>query len=148
MKKKQLLLLLTVLSLNLVSCSIKIVPDYSSLLEEQIANGAKMNDKMYLDMLADDPQNATYLKYANRYSEIKAEINSIELRNNQRDNNKNMLAIVENLKNKFDEYEKDHKEKPDGLLPKGEIKSYQSGIKGFWLPLLKAEGGLKKAKSN
>jgi hypothetical protein len=133
--------------LSLLSCKVTFVPEYSATLEQQITNGAKMNDKLYLDLLKAEPNDRNYNSYKGRYTEIEAEINSIELENEARNNNNHFLAIIKELKTHFKDYEKEHKEKPTPLTD-GEIKGYQAYIKAFWKPLLLAERGIKDKKQS
>lgn len=141
-KHKHIFKALFILAL-LTGCKVQLVPDYSATLYEQIVNGAKETDKLYLSMLSSDGDPIPYRKYSERYVEITAEINSIRLKNQQRENNNDMLVIIDLLKSSFSQYENEHK--TNGLSP-GEAKANQAYMQGFWLPLLKAEGGLKKAK--
>lgn len=129
------------LCLLCVSCKITLVPDYSPKLEDQITKTAKANDKLYIDMLDDLPDKRTYERYKEKYNDIEADINSISLFNEARNNNSDLLAITNNLKEAFQEAKKYHKE--NNTLSNGEIKSYQATLAGFWKPLYLAERGLK-----
>ena len=141
--KRQVSLLVIVLFL-LSSCRVTWVPEYSASLEEQIINGAKKNDLLYLDMLGKKGAERRYANYMDRYNEIAAEINSIELKNEARKKSSEMSTIIENLEKNFQQYKSDHER--NSTLPDGEILIYQSQIRAFWKPLLVAERGLKLAK--
>ena len=127
----------------LVSCKVAWVPDYNAAIEDQIIITAQKNDRLYLDML-EAPAPNIYLFYIDRYNDIEAEINSIQLKNEARRKNESMLGIIKNLKEAFQQYRREHREKT--TINRGEIMVYQSSIKAFWLPLLNAEHGLKLAK--
>ncbi len=125
------------------ACKVAWVPDYSAAIEDQIIATAQKNDRLYLDMLDVSAPNQ-YTFYVDRYNEIEAEINSIQLKNEARTNNTDMLKIIKNLKDAFQTYRTEHREKK--TLKRGEVLVYQQTIKGFWTPLLIAEHGLKLAK--
>jgi hypothetical protein len=141
----QVLLIYAILNLTTVSCRVNLVSEYSQELETQIINGAKMNDRLYIDLLKCDTAKRNYQLFADRYANIEAEINSIRFKNETRKNPKSMNSIVDTLKNIFKKYENEHKDKVSALT-NGEIIIYQSYIKAFWTPLLVTESGLKKAK--
>jgi hypothetical protein len=125
------------------SCKVHWVPDYSAAIEDQIIVNAQKNDRLYLDML--DAQSPTiYTNYIERYNDLEAEINSIQMKNEARQKNDNMLKIIKNLQTAFQQYRREHREKK--TLSRGEILVYQQNIRAFWTPLLVAEHGLKLAK--
>jgi hypothetical protein len=124
-----------------VSCKVIWVPDYSAKLEDQITKTAKANDKLYIDMLDDGPDKRTYDQYKEKYNDIEADINSIYLLNEARNDNNNLLVITNNLKQAFQEAKQYHKD--NKTLSDGEIKAYKSTLAGFWKPLYLAERGLK-----
>lgn len=124
-----------------VSCKVIWVPDYNAKLEDQITKTAKANDKLYIDMLDDLPDKRTYERYKEKYNDIEADINSIYLFNEARNNNNDLLVITNNLKEAFQEAKKYHKD--NNTLSNGEIKAYQATLAGFWKPLYLAERGLK-----
>jgi predicted double-glycine peptidase len=117
------------------------VPDYSAKLEDQITKTAKANDKLYIDMLDDGPDKRTYDQYKEKYNDIEADINSIYLLNEARNDNNNLLVITNTLKPAFQEAKQYHKD--NKTLSDGEIKAYKSTLAGFWKPLYLAERGLK-----
>jgi hypothetical protein len=123
------------------SCKVIWVPDYNAKLEDQITKTARANDKLYIDMLDDLPDKRTYERYKEKYNDIEADINSIYLFNEARNNNTNLLVITNNLKEAFQEAKKYHKE--NNTLSNGEAKAYQATLAGFWKPLYLAERGLK-----
>jgi hypothetical protein len=123
------------------SCKVIWVPDYNAKLEEQITKTAKANDRLYIDMLDDGPDKRNYEHYKEKYNDIEADINSIYLFNEARNNNNDLLVITGNLKSAFQEAKKYHKD--NKTLSDGEIKAYQATMAGFWKPLYLAERGLK-----
>lgn len=139
------LLVAVLLSITAFSCKVQFVPEYSSELESQIVKGAKLNDKLYLEMLNVGSPNRSFANFSDRYVEIEAELNSIRLKNEGRRKNVMMLSIIDNLITEFKKLRDEHK---NAVLTDGQILVDQSTIKGFWKPLLVAEGGLKKAKNN
>ena len=146
MKRKKYLIILIVIVFS-YSCTVSLVPEYSADLESQITKGAKMNDKIYIDLLNAESSKRSFIMYADRYAEVEAEINSIRLRNEVRKNNTDMLFIINKLDSGFIRFRDEHKVNPS-ILRDGEIRSYQSQILAYWKPLLIAEGGLKKAKKS
>ncbi|AMR32710.1 hypothetical protein A0256_15405 [Mucilaginibacter sp. PAMC 26640] len=141
-KAKWLIYLLAVI---LSGCSrVVLVPDYSAGIEAEIVNGAMLNDKLYLDLADAQPSKREYIDFSERYSSVEAVINSIQLKNEIRQKNTDMLAIINNLKAAFTKYRDEHKK--NNTLSDGEVKADQAFIKAFWKPLLIAEHGLKNAK--
>ncbi len=125
-----------------VSCRVTLVPEYNAQLEDQIINTAKATDRLYIDLLDAAPSQREYTVVQPRYSEIEADINSIELKNQGRIKNGDFLVIIKNLKDAFLEAKKFHKEHK--TLSNGEILSYQATLAGFWKPLYLAEKALKQ----
>jgi hypothetical protein len=140
---EKLLLLLMILSL--FSCRVVLVPEYRSDLEDQIISGAKLNDKLYIDLLQSDKQMRQFDLYKEQYAIIAAEINSIQLKNEVRNNNANMLVIIKNLNDAFTKYRDEHKS--TNTISDGEIKIDQAYLKAFWKPLLVAETALKNTRN-
>jgi hypothetical protein len=128
--------------LLLVSCKVMLVPPYSAELENQIITNAKATDKLYIDMLDVPVANRLYDSFKDRYNEIEAEINSIQLKNEARQKNADFLVIIKNLKDAFAEAKKYHKD--NKTISNGEAKVYQSSLAAFWKPLYKAEKALKE----
>lgn len=125
----------------ITSCRVMLVPQYSAALEDQIASAAKATDKLYIDMLDMPANERTYNVFNERYNDIEAEINSIQLKNEARPKNGDFLVIIKNLKDAFAEAKKYHKEHT--TLSDGEAIAYQATLSGFWKPLYIAEKALK-----
>ena len=128
----------------LTSCKVMLVPEYNAQLEDQISNTAKATDKLYIDMLDTPHGNRTYDTFKERYNEIEAEINSIQLKNEGRPKNGDFLVIIKNLKDAFAEAKKYHRDHT--TLSDGEAIAYRATLSGYWKPLYAAERGLKGAK--
>jgi hypothetical protein len=142
---KKMLLLSSMLLFTLYSCiTVKWVPDYSADIEKQLVETQKLNEKMYMDLLAVKIDKRTYETCEKNYLEVESSINSILFQNQARDKNEHMIAITKNLKENFIQFKEEHKSK--GTLTDGEIKIYISTINGFWQPLLTAEKALKNIK--
>ena len=135
------LTLFTLLIISLVSCRVTLVPEYNAKLEEDISKAAKANDKLYIDLLDASTEKRVYDTYKERYNDIESDINSIQLKNEARNNNEDFLKIIKNLKEGFTEAKKYHKD--NKTLSDGEIKAYQASISGLWKPLYIAERSLK-----
>ena len=138
LKKAFFIIILFALS---VSCKVHWVPDYNAALEAQISAGAKMTDKLYLDMLDTAEVSRRYVLYSNRYNEIESEINSIILKNEARDKNADFLIIANNLKKLFLEAKNDHQQHQ--LLNDAKARLYQNYLSAAWKPLYLAERGIK-----
>ncbi|MDB5233001.1 MAG: hypothetical protein JWN76_3806 [Chitinophagaceae bacterium] len=123
------------------ACKVSWVPQYSAQLEERIANCAKANERLYLDMLDADDTARSYTHYKDRYNDIQSEISAIRLANEARKNNAEFIIINKNLSEAFAEAKNYHKS--HHILSNGEIKAYQQSIAAFWRPLYFAEKGLK-----
>jgi hypothetical protein len=139
MPKKTLILSLVIICLS--SCKVIWVPDYNAKIEDQIAKTARANDRLYLALLDALPNKRDYELYKEKYSDIESDINSIQMANEARNNNADLLVIGKNLKDAFQEARRYHKERDN--LTDGEIKAYQATMAGFWKPLYLAERGLK-----
>jgi len=129
------------LAFAIASCKVMLVPEYNAQLDDQITNTAKATDLLYIDMLDVPQSKRTYDSFKERYNEIEAEINSIQLKNEGRPKNADFLVIIKNLKDAFAEAKKYHKDKT--TLSDGEAMVYRGTLSGFWKPLYVAERGLK-----
>ena len=125
----------------LASCKVMLVPEYSAQLEDQISNGAKATDRLYINMLDTTQGGRVYNNFKDQYNEIEVEINSIQLKNEGRPKNGDFLAIIKNLKDAFAEAKKYHKD--HNTLSDGEAIAYEATLSGFWKPLYLAEKCLK-----
>jgi hypothetical protein len=142
MKAKILLFLL--LLMGVFGCRVTWVPAYDAGLEEQITKTAKLNDALYLLMMEDQEADRKYKAYAAKYIDIELEINSIFLKTQARDHNKDLLVLVQNLQKLFTQFKIDHKTK--GTLSNADIQLNQVQIKAMWTPLLISEKALKRQK--
>ncbi len=144
MKTKFLVSVFTVLVF--ISCKVSFVPDYDASVEQQIIDGAKANDKIYLELLADSVDRS-YAKYSPEYTDVQAEINSIDLKIQASKHPKDMHMLDSMLLVHFIKYRDEHKQAKTPLN-NAMIIDYQADIKAFWLALLKAEQGLPHSTSN
>ena len=126
------------------SCQVRLVPQYSAELESQIINGAKMTDKLYLEMIDAPDDKKNYSVYSEKYLDIETEINSILFKNQARDKAKDIIASVKILRDKFVKYKEDHKSK--NKLSNPELILYNEDLKAFWAPVLVEERALSAAK--
>ena len=134
--------LLSLLILLSFSCRIQLVPVYSAELEKQVADAAKATDKLYLQIIdADTEEQRSYAHFKDAYMQLESEINSILLKNEAREKNKDFIEIINNLKKAFAEAKEFHK--THTTLRVGEAKGYQASLAGFWAPLYVAEMALK-----
>jgi hypothetical protein len=117
------------------------VPEYSAELEDQIVSTAKATDRLYIDMLDVPVNDRDYKIVQDKYNDIEAEINSIEIKNQGRIKNGDFLVIIKNLKEAFLEAKQYHKEHK--TLSNGEAISYRATLAGFWKPLYLAEKALR-----
>jgi hypothetical protein len=143
--KTKLLLLTTCIILSLSSCYVKLVPDYSEAIENQIIETQKENQKMYLELLEKPEDKRTYTGVTKEYMNIESSINSILFQYQSREKNEDFVKMARLLKDNFIQYKKEHKDKK--TLSDGEITLYISYINGFWQPLLTAERALKNIKN-
>lgn len=143
--KTKLLLLITCIILSLSSCYVKLVPDYSEAIENQIIKTQKENQEMYLELLEKPEDKRTYTSVTKEYLNIESNINSILFQYQSREKNEDFVKMAKLLKDNFIQYKKEHKDKE--TLNDGEIALYISYINGFWQPLLTAERALKNIKN-
>jgi hypothetical protein len=143
--KRKLIPLIALLILS-AGCRVSFVPDYDASVEQQIIDGAKANDKIYLELLADSADRS-YAKCAQEYTDVQADINSIDLKIQASKHSKDMHYLDSTLLAHFIKYRDEHKQaaKP---LTNAMIKDYQADMQAFWLILLKSEQGLPHATTN
>lgn len=125
-----LLLSLTVLS----GCKVQLVPVYSAELENQITEGAKMTDMLYMEMMDAPADKRSYDFYAEKYRAIEAEINSILLKNETRAKAEDMVASVKQLRDGFVNARNEHKTKTS--LSNPELTILRETFKAYWKPVL------------
>lgn len=126
------------------SCQVRVVPQYSAELEGQIINGAKMTDRLYLEMIDAPEDKKNYALYSERYLTIETEINSILFKNQSREKAKDIIASVKILRDNFVKYKQDHKTR--NTLSNPELILYNEDLKAFWAPVLIAEKALSIAR--
>lgn len=144
--KTKILVFTTCLLISLSSCiSVKLVPDYSEAIENQIIETQKQNEKLYLELLEQSEDKRTYTSVSKEYLEVESNINSILFQYQAREKKEDFIKIGKNLKDNFMQYKKEHKDKK--TLNDGEIYLYIAYINGFWQPLLTAEKALKNIKN-
>jgi hypothetical protein len=144
MKRKLIILLFPLLFIQLVSCYVHLVPNYSNEIENKIVEGAKKNDALYIKMKSVSDSLREFRFFIEDYNQIESEINSIHLLEEARPKNKDFISITDTLKTYFIKYMNEHKSK--NKLEDGEIIIYQTYIKAFWKPLLKSELALRGTK--
>jgi hypothetical protein len=135
-----ILLVLTVL----YSCTVHLVPPYSADMEEQIENGAKMSDRLYLGMINAPGDKKDFSLYADKYLDVEVEINSILLKDETRPKAGDIIASAQKLKDYFVKAMEDHHNRK--TLSNGELIIYNEQLKAFWKPVLVEEIALKSAK--
>lgn len=144
--KTKILIFTSLLILLLNSCiSVKLVPDYSEALENQIIETQKQNEKLYLELLERPKDKRTYDSTTEEYLEVESNINSILFQYQSREKNEDFIKMGKLLKDNFNQYKKEHKDK--NTLSENEISLYIAYINGFWQPLLTAERALKNIKN-
>jgi hypothetical protein len=144
--KTKILVLTSCLLISLSSCfSIKLVPDYSEVIEKQIIETQKLNEKLYIELLEQPEDKRTYSSIAKQYLEVESNINSMLFQYQTREKNEDFVKMAKLLKENFIKYKKEHKDKK--TLNDGEISLYIAYINGFWQPLLTAEKALKNIKN-
>lgn len=128
----------------LSSCQVQLVPQYSAELEQQILNGAKMSDRLYLEIINAPADKKNFELYADKYMNVEVEINSILLKNETRLKAGDIVASTQKLKDYFVKAMEEHKNRH--TLSNGELVIYNEQLKAFWKPVLVEEMALKKAK--
>jgi hypothetical protein len=143
--KTKVLALMSLFIISFFSCApIQLVPDYSDAIENQIIQTQKMNEKLYVGLLAMPVDQRTYSSCQKEYLEIESNINSLFFQINIREKNASFVVMMNQLKSNFIQYKDEHKLK--GTLTDGEIKIYIRYINDFYQPLLVSEKALKKVK--
>jgi hypothetical protein len=138
------ILVLGFLAVALFGCRATFVPPYDASIEAQIIKTARLTDALYLGMLDVKEANRNYDLYAAKYLEVQIDINSLLLKTQIRDHNKDLLVIVQNLKKLFEQFKDDHKKKI--ILADADIMLNQMQINAIWAPLLMAERALQRQK--
>lgn len=132
--------------LLLNSCiSVKLASTYSDVIEKQIIEFQKQNEKLYLELLEEPEEKRTYTSVTKGYLEIESNINSILFQYQTRENNEEFIKMTKLLKDNFIQYKKEHKDKK--TLNDSEIILYIASMNSFWQPLLSAEKALKNTKN-
>jgi len=144
--RTKILALTSVFFILFNSCvSVRLVPDYSEAMENQIVATQKQNEKLYLELLEQPVDKRTYSSFSNKYLEVESDINSILFQYQTREKSEDFVKMAKLLKDNFNQYKKEHKDKK--TLTDGEISLYIAYINGFWQPLLTAERALKNIKN-
>jgi hypothetical protein len=144
--KTKILVFTSCLLISLSSCiSVKLVPDYSEAIENQIIETQKQNETLYIELLEQPEDKRTYTRVSKQYLEVESNINSILFQYQTREKNEDFVKMAKLLKDNFIQYKKEHKDKK--TLNDGEISIYIAYINGFWQPLLTAEKALKNIKN-
>ena len=144
MKAKTLALLSLLLFMANSCMTVQLVPDYSEAIEKQIIETQKLNEKLYVELLAQPIASRTYPSFEKQYLEIESNINSLFFQINNREKNADFVVMMSKLKDNFIQYKEEHKAK--GTLTDGEVKIYQRYINDFYNPLLISEKALKNVK--
>lgn len=135
----------SLLLLTLYSCmTVQLVPSYSEAVEKQIIETQKLNEKLYLTLLAEPEAQRTYTSCEKEYLEVESNINSLFFQINNREKNADFVVMMNKLKDNFIQYKDEHKSKV--TLKDGEIKIYIRYINDFYVPLLVSEKALKSIK--
>ncbi len=135
---------LSIILIIIDGCQVRLVPQYNAELETQIIDGAKMTDRLYLQMIDAPADKKDYPLYSEKYLDVETEINSILFKNQARDRAKDIIASVKILRDNFVKYKQDHKTR--NKLSNSEFTLYNEDLKAFWLPLLVEEKALSAAK--
>jgi hypothetical protein len=138
------ILILAFLITAVAGCRATFVPPYDASIEAQIIKTARLTDALYLGMLDVKEADRNYDLYAAKYLEVQIDINSLLLKTQIRDHNKDLLVIVQNLKKLFEQFKDDHKKKI--ILADADIMLNQMQINALWAPLLMAERALQRQK--
>lgn len=132
------------LVLLFTSCTVSWLPKYDAELEAQIVNTAKQNDKLYFEMTDAVVSDRTYANFASRYNDLLVEINSIKLKIQGQNNNKDFLVLINTVQEQFTKYKTEHQKKDTGTLSNGEIQIYNLQMQAAWKALYLAERGIKE----
>ncbi|MDQ6901595.1 MAG: hypothetical protein M3139_01125 [Bacteroidota bacterium] len=135
---------LIMLAMLLNSCSIHLVPQYNADLEQQIKDGAKLSDRLYLQMIVAAPDAKSFSLYEDKYLNVQVEINSILFQDEIRPKANDIVASVQKLRDYFTKAMEDHRSKK--TLSNGELTIYHEQLQAFWRPVLIEEIALKKVK--
>lgn len=138
------LIVLIFLGVLLNSCSVHLVPQYNADMEEQIKNGAKMSDRLYLQMITAAPEARFFNMYEEKYLDVQVEINSILFQDEIRPKANDILISMQKLRDYFVKAMEDHRNKK--TLSIGELTIYHEQLQAFWRPVLIEELALKNVK--
>lgn len=133
-----------VFMLAFTACRVSLVPAYSAELENQIVNAAKNTDLLYLQIMEASSGNKNFSNWSDKYLAAETEINSILLKDQARTNDSDLIKPVVALRSYFINAMNDHKTR--NVLNNAELLIYNEQLKAFWLPVLKEEIVLSKAK--
>lgn len=130
--------------LAFAACRVSLVPAYSAELETQIVNAAKNTDLLYLQMIEAPADKKNFSNWSDKYLAAETDINSILLKDQARTNDSDLIKPVIALRSYFINAMNDHKIR--NTLSNAELLIYNEQLKAFWLPVLKEEIALSKAK--
>lgn len=84
----------------------------------------------------------TYARFAPRYTEIEAEINSLWMQNEAQKKSGDILLMIDILDKQFGEYKAAHWQK--GVLSRGEAETFNDYMQSYWKTLLRTERNLTR----
>ena len=101
MKTKILIFASSMLFLLNSCISVKLVPDYSEAIENQIIETQKQNEKLYLELLEKSPDKRSYTSTSQEYLALESNINSILFQYQSREKNEDFVKMAKLLKDNF-----------------------------------------------
>jgi hypothetical protein len=140
--------LILVFFLTASGCKVTFVPNYDSVIAEQIDQVTKQTDKFYLTMLEttkNESDGRSYTKFVEEYVAIEVELNSLLNKNKVRPLNENSVRICEITLELWIKYKEEHK--ADNDLSDGLIKLNRKTFSDLFYAMQVAENA-KKIISN
>lgn len=131
--------LFALIALSFTSCRVTWVPSYDASIVQDITDGAKQTDLLYISM--SNNVDKTFNAHALEYAGVEAQINAIILKNQARPKSGEIIKMANNLHSLFLKYADEHRNKR--TLNNSEISLYNRYLQALWKPMLVAERALK-----
>ena len=123
----------------IMGCKITWAPSPDAIIAQKEVTAKQDCYAMYSKMIGS--LDKKFDTYASDYSQVEAELFTIEQLTKIRHKPNDILVIVENIINSFKIYENEHKDKI--TLNNGQLKIFQKYMDDFFTPLLNSENSLK-----
>ncbi|GGB75913.1 hypothetical protein GCM10007424_14860 [Flavobacterium suaedae] len=136
---------LLVLSLGILfSCKVTLISEYDEITDKKITELQEKTSTV-LSQLEDEIGKDNYENYKKFYQEVRADLNTLEIRANAIDKNQITINHIAILKSSYDTLESLHKQKINSLE---ELNIIKSAFNTSFIALVKLQMAKKQGKTN